>query len=223
MQIAIIGAGNVGGALGKGWASAGHAITYGVPDPSEARHRATAEAAGGSRLLPVPLAVQGADAIVLAVPFDAVGDALKAAGDLSGRLLVDVTNPLRMGSAGLELSIGFDRSAAEYVASLAPGAAVFKTLNQVGFEVMANTGGYAAPPVMFVAGDDPARKPVVMALVSDLGFHAVDAGGLRVSRLLEPFGMLWIHMALDRKAARDNAFAYLARGTGPAGLDRGST
>ena len=162
-------------------------------------------------------AVQGADAIVLAVPFDAVGDALAAAGDLSGRLLIDVTNPLRMGAAGLELSLGFDRSAAEHVASLAPRATVFKTLNQVGFEVMANTVGYAAPPVMFVAGDDDARKPVVMTLVSDLGFHAVDAGGLRVARLLEPYGMLWIHMALDRKAGRDNAFAYLARGGGSAG------
>ena len=53
-----------------------------------------------------------------------------------------------------------------------------------------------------------------MGLVTDLGFHAVDAGGLRVARLLEPYGMLWIHMALDRKAGRDNAFAYLARGEG---------
>jgi 8-hydroxy-5-deazaflavin:NADPH oxidoreductase len=110
------------------------------------------------------------------------------------------------------MSIGFDRSAAEHVASLAPGAAVFKTLNQVGFEVMENTAGYTAPPVMFVAGDDPVRKPTVMGLVSDLGFQAVDAGGLRVARLLEPFGTLWIHMAINRKAGRDNAFAYLARG-----------
>ena len=217
MHIAIIGAGNVGGALGKGWARAGHAVTYGVPDPSEARHRATAEAAGGAIVASVLQAVQAVDAIVLAVPFEAVGDALAAADDLSGRLLIDVTNPLRMGAAGLELSLGFDRSAAEHVASLAPRAAVFKTLNQVGFEVMANTAGYAAPPVMFVAGDDAARKPVVMTLVSDLGFHAVDSGGLRVARLLEPYGMLWIHMALDREAGRDNAFAYLARGGGLAG------
>ena len=217
MHIAIIGAGNVGGTLGKGWARAGHAVTYGVPDPSEARHRATAEAAGGAIVASVLQAVQAVDAIVLAVPFEAVGDALAAADDLSGRLLIDVTNPLRMGAAGLELSLGFDRSAAEHVASLAPRAAVFKTLNQVGFEVMANTAGYAAPPVMFVAGDDAARKPVVMTLVSDLGFHAVDAGGLRVARLLEPYGMLWIHMALDRKAGLDNAFAYLARGGGLAG------
>ena len=179
--------------------------------------RATVEAAGGAGLFSVPRAVQGADAIVLAVPFDAVGDALAAAGDLAGRLLIDVTNPLRMGAAGLELSIGFDRSGGEHVASLAPRAAVFKTLNQVGFEVMADSAGYAAPPVMFVAGDDATRKPIVMGLVTDLGFHAVDAGGLRVARLLEPYGMLWIHMALDRNAGRDNAFAYLARGGALAG------
>jgi 8-hydroxy-5-deazaflavin:NADPH oxidoreductase len=216
MQIAIIGAGNVGGTLGKGWARAGHSIVYGVPDPSEARHRTTAEVAGRASLLSVSQAVQAGDAIVLAVPFDAVGDVLKAAGNLSGRLLIDVTNPLRMGAGGLELSIGFDRSAAEHVASLAPGAAVFKTLNQVGFEVMENTAGYAAPPVMFVAGDEAARKPVVMGLVSDLGFHAVDAGPLQTARLLEPFGLLWIHMAINRNAGRDNAFAYVARGAGPA-------
>ena len=178
--------------------------------PNTARRRTRREAPSFCR---VAQAVQGTDA----TPFDAVGNALAAAGDLAGRVLIDVTNPLRMGAAGLELSLGFDRSAAEHVASLAPGAAVFKTLNQVGFEVMADTAGYAAPPVMFVAGDDAARKPMVMGLVADLGFHAVDAGGLRGARLLEPYGMLWIHMALDRKAGRDNAFAYLARGGGSAG------
>jgi 8-hydroxy-5-deazaflavin:NADPH oxidoreductase len=155
--------------------------------------------------------VRGVDVIVLATPFGAVDAALAAAGDLSGKILVDCTNPLRMGAAGLELSLGFDRSAAEYVASLAPGASVFKTLNQVGFEVMANTIGYAANPATFVAGDDEARKPAVMQLMSDLGFQAVDAGGLVLARLLEAFGMLWSHMALNRKIGRDNAFAYLPR------------
>jgi predicted dinucleotide-binding enzyme len=97
------------------------------------------------------------------------------------------------------------------VALLAPGAAVFKTLNQVGFEVMVSTAGYAAPPVMFVAGDDPPRNPVVLGLVADLGFHAVDADGLAAARLLEAFGMLWIHMAVNRKAGRGNGFAYLVQ------------
>jgi predicted dinucleotide-binding enzyme len=113
--------------------------------------------------------------------------------------------------------MGFDRSGGEHVASLARGAAVFKTLNQVGYEVMADARGYAAPPVMFVAGDDEAKKPVAMRLVSDLGFQAMDAGGLASARLLEAFAMLWIHMALNRQAGRDNAFAWLARGGGQPG------
>jgi predicted dinucleotide-binding enzyme len=62
-----------------------------------------------------------------------------------------------------------------------------------------------------VAGDDDSRKPTVMALVEDLGFRAVDTGEITLSRL-EPFAMLWIHMALNRKVGRDNAFAYLPRG-----------
>jgi predicted dinucleotide-binding enzyme len=87
-------------------ARAGHAIAYGVPDPSADKHRATAQAAGGAALFSMAGAVQRTDAIVLAVPFDAVASALAAAGDLTGRLLIDVTNPLRMGAAGLELSLG---------------------------------------------------------------------------------------------------------------------
>ncbi len=217
MRIAILGAGNVGGALGRGWARAGHAIAYGVPNPSDAKHRATAEAAGHATVASVAEAVRGADVVVLAVPFDAAGDALAAAGDLGGRPLIDATNPLRMRDGTLELALGFDRSGGEHVASLAKGAAVFKTLNQVGFETMADTTGFAAQPVMFVAGDDAKQKPLVLGLVADLGFHAVDAGGLAVARLLEPLAMLWIHMAFNSKEGRDSAFAYPQRGRDQSG------
>lgn len=179
-------------------------------DANDAKHRGVAKAAN-AQLSPIGDAVRAAGAIVLAVPFGAMADTLGAAGDLNGHIVLDATNPLRMGASGLELVLGLDRSGGEQVAALAKGASVFKTLNQVGYEVMADTTGYAAPPVMFVAGDDAARKPDVLKLVSDLGFRAVDAGGLAVARLLEPFALLWIHMALNRKAGRDNAFAYLSR------------
>ncbi|MBV8093233.1 MAG: NAD(P)-binding domain-containing protein, partial [Acetobacteraceae bacterium] len=159
-------------------------------------------------------AVRGADVIVLAVPFVAVPEAIAAAGDLGGRIVIDATNPLRMGAAGLELSFGFSDSASERVAALARGAAVFKTLNQIGFELMADNAGFSHRPVMFVAGDDAARKPAVLGLVGDLGFEAVDAGGLELARLLEPFGMLWIHMAINRNAGRDRAFAWVKPGGG---------
>lgn len=211
MRIAILGAGNVGGALGKAWARSGHDIAYGVRNPSDPKHRPAAEAAGGANLGTVAEAVREADAIVLAVPFGAAGEALAACGDLAGRVVIDVTNPLRMGANGLELAMGLTSSGGEHVATLAKGASVFKTLNQIGFEGMAEARAFPVPPVMFVAGDDDARKPVVLGLVADLNFNAVDAGGIAQARLLEPLAMLWIHMAINRKIGRDKAFAYVAR------------
>jgi predicted dinucleotide-binding enzyme len=113
-----------------------------------------------------------------------------------------------MGPDGLELEIGHSSSGGEYVASLARGASVFKTLNQTGFENMEAARSFSpVPAVMYVAGDDAARKPQVLALVADLGFEPVDAGPLRIARLLEPVAMLWIHMALNRGAPRSRAFA----------------
>ncbi|ABS65420.1 NADP oxidoreductase coenzyme F420-dependent [Xanthobacter versatilis] len=211
MRVAIIGAGNVGASLGKGWARAGHAITFGVIDPADPRLAAPTAAAGGAELAPVAEAKANADAIVLAVPWDAVPAAIAALGDLSGRLVIDATNPLRMGASGLELALGFSTSGGEEVARLAPGASVLKAMNQVGFAVMSDTAGYPARPVIFVAGDDAARKPQVLALVADLGFEVVDAGPLDRARLLEPYAMLWIDQALSRGAPADNAFAFMRK------------
>jgi predicted dinucleotide-binding enzyme len=158
------------------------------------------------------MAAHGAEAVVLAVPWPAVPDALAAAGDLRGKLLIDCTNPLRMGASGLELEIGHSTSGGERVATLAPGASVFKTLNQTGFANMEHAGSFAPlPAAMYVAGDDAARKPAVLALASDLGFAAIDAGPLTAARLLEPLAMLWIHMALNRGAPMTQAFALTRR------------
>ena len=112
----------------------------------------------------------------------------------------------------MELEIGHSISGGERVAALAPGAAVFKTLNQTGSENMEHAGAFAAlPAAMYVAGDDASRKPVVLGQVSDLGFEAIDAGPLIVARLLEPMAMLWIHMALNRGAPVTQAVALTHR------------
>lgn len=116
-----------------------------------------------------------------------------------------------MGPDGLELAVGYDGSGGETIARLAPGASVFKAMNQVGYEVMADATGYPARPAMFVAGDHPGHKPDVMGLIDDLGFDAINAGPLRMARLLEPYAMLWIHMAMNQNAPRDNAFAFMRR------------
>lgn len=164
--------------------------------------------APGSAVLSVADCARKSDVIVLAVPWDAVPDVLAACGDLTGRIVVDATNPLKFADGRLTLAMGFDHSGGEEVARLAPDALVYKAMNQVGFTVMADAQGYASRPTMFVAGDNEARKPVVLQLVADLGFAALDAGPLSVARLLEPYAMLWIHMATSGRAQLDAAFAF---------------
>jgi 8-hydroxy-5-deazaflavin:NADPH oxidoreductase len=208
MQLGIIGAGNVGNALAAGWIRAGHSITFGIRDTS-----APPNGPAGARYANVAEAVRAAPVVVLATPWQAVSDALAAAGDLAGKVLIDCTNPLRMGADGLELEIGYTTSGGEYVASLAAGASVFKTLNQTGFANMEQAHEFTRlPAAMYVAGDDAARKPLVMSLVSALGFTAIDAGPLRIARLLEPMAMVWIHMAVNRGGPMSRAFALTERG-----------
>jgi len=205
MRIAIIGAGNVGRALGQGWAKCGHEVRYGVRNPADAKYRDISAAKPDA-------AAANADAIVLATPWPSTEAAVKGLGNLSGRVVIDCTNPLGMGPDGLGLVLGHSTSGGELVAQWAVGAAVFKAFNTTGFNNMADLSGYALAPVMFVAGDDAAKKPAAMDLVRDLGFEAIDAGPLCNARLLEPFGMLWIDQALNRGMGRDFAFAVVRRG-----------
>src|SRR5262249_2388032 len=92
MRIAVIGMGNVGSALGNRWAGAGQDVTFCVRDPGDARKRADAEKMK-SKIGPVSDAAK-AEAVLLAVPWTAVPDGLKAAGDLTGKVLLDGTNPV---------------------------------------------------------------------------------------------------------------------------------
>jgi 8-hydroxy-5-deazaflavin:NADPH oxidoreductase len=132
-------------------------------------------------------------------------------GDLKGRVVMDATNPLAMGPDGVGLEIGHGISGGEKVQGWAAGASVFKTLNTTGYGNMAEPAFDGVKSVMFVAGDDEAAKPKVLALIGELGFEAVDAGPLRIARLLEPHAMLWIHLALNRGLGRDWAFALVRR------------
>lgn len=197
MRIAVIGRGKVGSALGRGWASAGHAVLWGVRSP-EAADEAT-----------LPQACGTAEVVVLATPFAAVDAVLAAAGDLSGRIVIDCTNPLAMRDGRLALAPVAEGSGAAHVAARAPGAAVFKTLNQTGAENLAAAAAYDPRPVMFVAGDDPAGKASVLGLARDLGFDAADAGPLANASLLEAFALLWIDQAMVRGSGRRFAFARL--------------
>ncbi len=186
MRIAIIGNGQVGSALSGALTRAGHIVTFGSRDPQGDNERSIA------------VAVTTAEVTILAVPFAAVKDVAEAAGGFAGKIVIDATNPLGMSDDGLGLTQGFTTSGAEQIAALAPEAKVFKTFNQTGFENMADARAYASRPVMFVAGDDAESRPLVLALVDNAGFEAIDLGNLSKARLLEPLAMLWIELARKR-------------------------
>jgi predicted dinucleotide-binding enzyme len=212
MTLAIIGAGDVGGTLGAAWARKGHEVFFGVTNPRSEKTQGLVRSIGSTAHAGTAAeAAASGDIIVLATPWPATEAAIRSMGNLSGRIVLDCTNPLAMGPDGLGLEIGHGISGGEKVQGWAAGASVFKTLNTTGFKNMAKPVFNGVKSVMFVAGDDAAAKPKVMALVGELGFEVVDAGPLRIARLLEPHAMLWIHLALNRGFGRDWAFALVRR------------
>jgi predicted dinucleotide-binding enzyme len=210
MRIGILGAGNVGGTLGRGWARNGHEVFFGVPRPQDAKTQDLIRGIGPkARAGTVADAAGFAEVVVLATPWPATQDAIRGAGNLAGRVVVDCTNPLKPDFTGLAL--GYTTSGAEQVAEWARGAKVFKAFHQTGFNIMGNPVFDGRRAVLFVCGDDDASKPIVLKLATEIGFEAIDAGRLVVARLLEPYAMLWIHLANAQGLGRDFAFGMLRR------------
>jgi predicted dinucleotide-binding enzyme len=196
-RLAVIGAGNVGSALGRRWARAGHEVAFGVREPAAAKTQALLVQAGGrSRAFPPKQAAERSEIVVLATPSAAVEGVLQDLGPLTGKIIVDCTNPLapRPGG-GLQLVVGHTTSGAEQLQARVPGARVVKSFNTYGWENFADSYYESAgdgDPVMFLCGDDPDACERVAGLASDLGFDPFPAGGLERARYLEPLALLWI-------------------------------
>ncbi|MDZ7651488.1 MAG: NAD(P)-binding domain-containing protein [Burkholderiaceae bacterium] len=203
MTISIIGAGNVGLALAGNLIGKGDSVFFGVPEP--AKYAAAVAALGrNAQIGTVAQAVAASDLVILAVPYGAARQVAESIADWSGRILVDATNPLAPALAGLAL--GTTTSGAEQVAGCAHGARVVKAFNTTGAENMADPRYPGGAVFMPVAGDDADARGRVVALATRLGFDAVDVGPLAAARYLEPFAMIWIHMAIKRGMGRDFAF-----------------
>lgn len=208
MTISILGAGNVGLALAGAFTRRGETVVLGVPQP--ARYAAAVAALGErARLTTTAEAVAAADVVILAVPHAALAAIADSVDDWQGKVLVDATNPLAPGLAGLTL--GTTTSGAEELARRARGARVVKAFNTTGAENMADASYPGGVPMMPVCGDDAQARQRVMALATLIGFEAVDMGPLMAARYLEPFAMTWIHLAFRQGFGRGFAFGLLRR------------
>jgi predicted dinucleotide-binding enzyme len=186
MNITIVGYGNMGSALAQGLVKAGHNVVVTGKSPAKANEAA---AKAGARALPVAEAAAGADLILATAPYNAQADAVLALGDLNGKTVVDISNPLKADMSGLQ--VGHSTSAAEEIAKRLPGAKVVKAFNTIFAQVLQEGPGFKqGKGQVFYAGDEDGSKAKVKALIESLGFEAVDAGPLANSRYLEPIGML---------------------------------
>lgn len=179
MNIAIAGSGNIGKTLARLWQAAGHDVHF------TGRDR-IAQTAAQSQIL------------VLSVPYEAAADVLAKAGDLTGKTIVDCTNPVLPALEGL--AVGGTNSAAEELQRLVPGAHVVKCFNTLGWALLGS--GHDG----FYCGDDGESKHQVAKLVADAGLRPVDVGSLRNARYLEAMAMLWIDLAV--KQGRGPTFAF---------------
>ena len=206
--IAILGAGNVGTALARALIARGESVVFGVPDPD--KYRATARQLGpAASVVSTDAAIMASDLVILATPYSAAAGIARSVPDWQGRILVDATNPLAPGLAGL--SVGTTTSGAEEIARAAHGARVVKAFNTTGAENMADSHYAGGAVFMPVCGDDAEARSRIIALATLVGFDATDCGDLSAARYLEPFAMTWIHMAIKLGHGRNFAFARLRR------------
>lgn len=200
MKVTLIGSGNMGSALAAQISKAGHALVITGRNADKAKELARTTGA----VFKDNAAADGADVVVVATAYPDAVAALQSAGDLKGKVIVDVTNPLTADYMGL--TIGHSTSASEEIQKAFPGAKVVKAFNTVFAQVIAGGPELAEATVpVYFAGDDAAAKESVKSLIQSMGFAPVDAGGLRNARYLEPLAGLNIYFGYG--AGRGTAIA----------------
>lgn len=192
MKVLIVGAGNMGAGFVKQLHAAGHQVTVTARDQSKAT--ALANEYSGVKVAPAFGAAADQDAIVVATGFADAATALRSLGDITGKVVIDITNPLTADYMGLTL--GHTTSAAEEIAREVPGALVVKAFNTVFAQVLAAGANFGndRKVSVFVASDSEQAKQAAKALAESMGFEVIDAGGLKNARYLEPLGGLNIYL-----------------------------
>jgi hypothetical protein len=191
MNVTLVGSGNMASGFARQLAAAGHRVT--VTGRNAEKAAALAKQHAGAQAAAPAQAAREADVIIVATPYEAAASALRALGDLQGKVVLDITNPLTPDYMGL--TIGHQTSAGEEIARAVPGAEVVKGFNTVFAQVLADGADFGGGQkvTVFLASDSERAKQTVRALAESLGFQAMDAGGLKNARYLEPVAGLNIY------------------------------
>lgn len=204
MKIAIIGTGNVGGALATNWSKKGHTINLGVQDLSNFKGAALLKNEN-THAYSIKEAVDLSDVILIATPPAAIFEILGQMDDVTGKIIIDATNAVRQGPDPYKTVYHCltDKTMAEVV----------KCFNTTGYENMLDPVYHGVAIDMFMAGDSDKAKNVAMRLALDAGFGScIDFGKSDKVELLEKFAFSWINLAIMQGYGRNMAFKVIRRG-----------
>lgn len=196
MRIGILGTGNVGQALGIGFATLGHEVKMGSRDPHQEKVKGWVNKAGmkASAGTFAEAAAYG-ELAVLCTIWTGAENAIRLADprNLADKVVIDTINPLDF-SGGIppKLAIGHTDSAGEQIQRWLPDSRVVKAFNIVGSPHMFKPEFPGGPPDMFICGDDDQAKETVTDLLKAFGWPVIDIGGIECARYLEPLAMVWI-------------------------------
>jgi predicted dinucleotide-binding enzyme len=188
-KVGILGTGDVGRALAKGFESRGCDVKIGSRDPKQ---KST------GNVVTFKEAAQHGDLVVLALKWSGTENALKMADPASfkGKVVIDATNPLKeVDGRPVGLDRGFTDSGGEQVQRWLPDAKVVKAFNIVGNALMVDPKLPGGPPTMFIGGNDEGAKKDVTDILTDFGWETIDLGGIEAARLLEPMCWMWVTAA----------------------------
>lgn len=204
MKIAIIGSGNVGGALAQQWIKAGHTVLIGAQFPLSEKNRTLATQIGEDRFAAIENAVKQCDVVLIATPPTAIFEIIEQLGDVQNKVLIDATNAVMKSPEPYKTVYHClaDKTKAEIV----------KCFNTTGFENMLNPVYKGEGIDMFMAGDSEPAKKVAKQLALDGGFGTcIDFGKSDKVELLEKLALSWINLAIMQGHGRDIAFKLVHR------------
>ncbi|MCU0436449.1 MAG: NAD(P)-binding domain-containing protein [Raineya sp.] len=205
MKIAIIGTGNVGGALATQWAKAGHQIFLGTRDLSKFEDKHLLENPNTSLHTLADSAKEAEVILIAVVPQASESIAAQIKPYVSGKIVIDAMNSVRTRPEGFNNS--FDA-----LKHFLPETEIVKCFNSTGFENMQNPVYKGEGIDMFVAGNSVKGKETAKKLALDAGFGACwDFGGDDKTALLEAFALSWINLAIMQGHGRDMAFKIIRR------------
>lgn len=204
VKIAVLGAGNIGGTLGRKWVAARHQVTFGVNDPNGEHARKLRDELG-NRVEVGTLAQalsRGPEVVLLAIPGVAV-DATCAqyAGQLDGKIIIDAANNMR---ASVPNSFA---ALQQYT----PNARIYRAFNTYGWENFADSNYAGGPPDLFYCGTDGEARAVVEQLIADIGLQPMYLGGVEQVGLVDALLRLWFALAVGQHMGRNLVIKVLTR------------